>query len=100
MPVVKGKGLATGGWKKLIKQFENRPSRGEQSNSLDMVLGASFDALGEKTQEQFLKMAVLAAGAVATIEMLTCLWEIQVLMACLLPCGFASRHFRGVDLSS
>ena len=92
MPVVKGKGLTTGGWKKLIREFESRLGRGEQSTSLDMVLGASFDALGEKEQEQFLKMAVLAAGAVAPTEMLANLWGIQVLMARL--------HLMGLHLGS
>lgn len=101
MPVVKGKkGLTTRGWKKLIKEFENRLGHGEQSTSLGMVLGVSFDALAEKKQDQFLKMAVLAAGAVATTEMLTCLWETQVLVACLLPCGFASGRFMDVELIS
>ncbi|CAM9716370.1 unnamed protein product, partial [Hapterophycus canaliculatus] len=79
MPVVKGKGLSAGAWKELTKRFENvvkmMRSRGEQSSSLSMVLEASFDALAESKQEEILKTAVLAAGAVAPIEMLLNLWE-------------------------
>eukprot|EP00752_Nemacystus_decipiens_P009503 g8495.t2 len=81
MPVVKGKGLMAGAWEELMKLFENvaklMRARGDQSSSLDMVLEASFDALSERKQEEILKMAVLAAGAIAPIEMLLNLWEIK-----------------------
>ena len=82
MPVVKGKGLTPVPWEELIKTFENLAkmmrARGEQLSSLNTVLEASFDALAERKQEEVLKTAVLAAGAVAPIEMLLNLWEIQV----------------------
>ncbi|CAM9754953.1 unnamed protein product, partial [Pylaiella littoralis] len=81
MRVVKGKGLTAGAWEELIKLFENMArmmrARGEQSSSIKLVLETSFDALAEKRQEECLKMAVLAAGAVAPVEMLLNLWEIQ-----------------------
>lgn len=82
MSVVKGKGLTPDAWEELIKLFENvaklMRARGEQSTSLNMVLGASFDALSERRQEEMMKMAVMAPGVVASIEMLLNLWEIQV----------------------
>lgn len=82
MPIVKGKGLIAGAWAKLVKELENvaktMRARGEQSTSLKLVLETSFDALSARKQEEFLKMAVMAAGAVAPIEMLLNLWEIQV----------------------
>eukprot|EP00752_Nemacystus_decipiens_P009200 g8218.t1 len=81
MPVVKRKGLMAGAWEELIRLFENvakmMRARGDQSSSIDMVLEASFDALSERKQEEILKMAVLAAGAIAPIEMLVNLWEIK-----------------------
>ncbi|CAM9222589.1 unnamed protein product [Pylaiella littoralis] len=81
MPVVKGRGLTASAWEKLIKEFEivakKERVRGEQSTSLGMVLAASFDALAQRKQEEFLKIAVLAPGAVARIEMLLNLWELQ-----------------------
>lgn len=52
--------------------------RGDQTASLNMVLGTSFGCLSEQKQEKFLKMAVLAAGVVAPTEMLLNLWETQV----------------------
>ncbi|CAM9419423.1 unnamed protein product [Scytosiphon promiscuus] len=81
MPVVKGKGLTVGAWEELMKLFENAATMmwesGEESTSLDVVLGVSFNALAGKQREEFLKMAVLAPGAVAPIEMLQNLWEIE-----------------------
>lgn len=82
MPVVKGKGLTTGAWEELTKHLENvakmMRARGEQSSSLNTVLEASFDALAEIKQEEILKTAVLAAGAVGPIEMLLNLWGTKV----------------------
>ena len=82
MPVVKGKGLAAGAWKELIKLFENVTTMmwepGEESRSLDVVLGASFNALAARKREELLKMAVLAPSAVAPFEMLLNLWDIEV----------------------
>ncbi|CBN74851.1 NB-ARC and TPR repeat-containig protein [Ectocarpus siliculosus] len=81
MPVVKGKGLKDGAWEELIEEFENVTTimwePGEESRNLDMVLGASFNALAARKREEFLRMAVLAPGAVAPFEMLRNLWEIQ-----------------------
>lgn len=82
MPVVKGKGLTAGAWEELTRHFENvakmMRARGEQSSSLNTVLEASFDALAEIKQEEILKTAVLAAAAVAPIEMLLNLWGTKV----------------------
>ncbi|CAN0459970.1 unnamed protein product [Ectocarpus sp. 12 AP-2014] len=81
MPAVKGKGLRAGAWEDLINAFENvakkMRARGQQSSSIKVVLETSFDSLAVRKQEEFLKMAVLAAGAVAPIEMLRNLWEIE-----------------------
>ncbi|CAM9587498.1 unnamed protein product, partial [Ectocarpus fasciculatus] len=81
MPAVKGKGLRAGAWEELIRSFENVATLmwefGETSTSLDVVLGASFNALAARKRQEFLKMAVLAAGALAPIEMLRNLWEIE-----------------------
>ncbi|CAB1107479.1 unnamed protein product [Ectocarpus sp. CCAP 1310/34] len=52
-------------------------ARGQQSSSITVVLETSFDTLAARKQEEFLKMAVLAAGALAPIEMLRNLWEIE-----------------------
>ena len=83
MPAVKGKGLTAAAWEELARLFENNAGKkgrdkGEQSTSLHAVLGASLDALSTHRHEEMLKTAVLAAGAVAPIEMLLNLWEIQV----------------------
>ena len=83
MTVVKGKGLTAGAWKELIKEFENGAKKmdacGEDSSdSLGFVLETSFTALPARKKEGFKKMAVLAAGAVAPIEMLCNLWQTQV----------------------
>lgn len=83
MSAVKGKGLTAAAWEELARLFENKAGKkgrvkGEQSTSLHAVLGASLNALSERKQEEMLKTAVLAAGAVAPIEMLLNLWEIQV----------------------
>lgn len=89
MPVVKGKGLTAGAWKELVKLFEDRVAmicaRGEQSSSLEMVLEASFNTLPHRNKEEVLKTAVLAAGAVAPVEMLRSLWETEVRVAHLQP---------------
>ncbi|CAM9900520.1 unnamed protein product [Ectocarpus sp. 4 AP-2014] len=81
MSVVKGKGLTAVAWEELAKELENvakkMRARGEQSSSIKVVLETSFDSLAVRKQEEFLKMAVLAAGAVAPIEMLRNLWEIE-----------------------
>ncbi|CAN0023190.1 unnamed protein product [Ectocarpus fasciculatus] len=81
MSAVKGKGLTPGAWEKLAKELENvakkMRARGQQSSSIKVVLETSFDSLAVRKQEEFLKMAVLAAGAVAPIEMLRNLWEIE-----------------------
>lgn len=82
MSVVEGRGLTAGAWEELIKLFENVATMmwesGEESKSLDEVLGASFSALAAKKRKEFLKMAVLAPGAVAPIEMQRNLWETEV----------------------
>ncbi|CAM9318329.1 unnamed protein product [Ectocarpus sp. 8 AP-2014] len=81
MSAVKGKGLRAGAWEDLINAFENvakkMRARGQQSSSIKVVLETSFDSLAVRKQEDFLKMAVLAAGAIAPIEMLRNLWEIE-----------------------
>ncbi|CAB1108053.1 unnamed protein product [Ectocarpus sp. CCAP 1310/34] len=80
MPIVKGKGLTAGAWTKLFKELENvakkMRARGEQSTSLKLVIETSFDALLARKREE---MSVMAAGAVAPIEMLLNLWGIQVM---------------------
>lgn len=83
MSVVKGNGLTAAAWDELARLFENNAGKkgrvkGEQVTSLHMVLGASLDSLSERKQEEMLKIAVLAPGAVAPIEMLLNLWEMQV----------------------
>ncbi|CAN0538709.1 unnamed protein product, partial [Ectocarpus sp. 12 AP-2014] len=82
MSVVKGKGLTAVAWEELANELENvakkMRARGEQSSSIKVVLETSFDSLAARKQGEFLKMAVLAAGAVAPIEMLRNLWEIEV----------------------
>ncbi|CAM9971540.1 unnamed protein product [Ectocarpus sp. 8 AP-2014] len=81
MSVVKGKGLTAVAWEELADELENvakkMRARGEQSSSIKVVLETSFDSLAARKQEEFLKMAVLAAGALAPIEMLRNLWEIE-----------------------
>ncbi|CAN0249525.1 unnamed protein product, partial [Ectocarpus sp. 13 AM-2016] len=81
LSVVKGKGLTAVAWEELANELENvakkMRARGEQSSSIKVVLETSFDTLAVRKQEEFLKMAVLAAGAVAPIEMLCNLWEIE-----------------------
>ncbi|CAN0119504.1 unnamed protein product, partial [Ectocarpus sp. 4 AP-2014] len=81
MSVVKGKGLTAVAWEELANELENvakkMRARSEQSSSIKVVLETSFDSLAVRKQEEFLKMAVLAAGAVAPIEMLRNLWEIE-----------------------
>ena len=81
-PVVKGKGLTAGAWVKLIEELEvvaeKMRVRGEQSTSVKLVFETSLDALTRRKQDLLMKMAVLAAGAVAKVEMLVNLWEMQV----------------------
>ncbi|CAN0367181.1 unnamed protein product [Ectocarpus sp. 6 AP-2014] len=81
MSVVRGKGLTAVAWEELAKELENvakkMRARSEQSSSIKVVLETSFDSLAVRKQEKFLKMAVLAAGALAPIEMLRNLWEIE-----------------------
>lgn len=83
IPVVKGQGLVADGWRELSKLFDNTAkmmrARGEQSSSLGTVLEASFDTLSETKQEKVLMTAVLAAGAVASVQMLLNLWDTKVL---------------------
>ena len=82
MTVVKRKGLTAGAWEELIKEFENVAKKmdacGEDSHSLGLVLETNFTDLPARKKEEFKKMAVLAAGAVAPIEILRKLWETQV----------------------
>ncbi|CAM9168776.1 unnamed protein product [Ectocarpus sp. 13 AM-2016] len=81
MAVVKGKGLTAGAWEVLIEDLtdvsEKMRGRGEQSTSLKVVLETSLDALTRKKQDFVFKLAVLAPGAGAPIDMLLNLWEIQ-----------------------
>ncbi|CAN0272778.1 unnamed protein product [Ectocarpus sp. 12 AP-2014] len=81
MSVVEGRGLTAGAWEELIKLFENTATMmwesGLEATSLDVVLGASLSALAAKKRKEFLKMAVLAPGADAPIEMLRNLWETE-----------------------
>ena len=55
---------------------------GEESKSLDVVLGVSFTGLAARKRGELLKMAVLAPGAMAPIGMLQNLWKTDV------RCGF------------
>eukprot|EP00752_Nemacystus_decipiens_P017213 g15421.t2 len=81
MPVVQGKGLAAGVWRKLIDEFENVATKmeasDEDSNSLNVILETSFSALTLTKKREFKKTAVLAPAAVASIEMLQNLWETE-----------------------
>ncbi|CAM9165046.1 unnamed protein product [Ectocarpus sp. 8 AP-2014] len=78
---VKGKGLTAVAWEELAKSFENvakkMRARGQHSSSIKVVLETSFDFLAVQKQAEFLRMSVLAAGALAPIEMLRNLWEIE-----------------------
>ena len=82
MPVVKGKGLTAGAWGKLIEELENvamkMEASDEDSDSLNVVLETSFNALTLRKKLAFKKTAVLAPGAVAPTEMLLNLWEIEM----------------------
>lgn len=82
MPIVKGKGFTARAWKQLVKTFTNvttkMEARGEELDSLNMVLETSFNALATRKKDSLRRMAVLAAGAAAPVEMLLNLWEIQV----------------------
>lgn len=82
LPVVKGNGLTASAWEELIEVLENTAKTmgfsGGQSQSLDVVLEASFSSLGARKRKEFLKMAVLASGAIAPIEMLLNLWQTGV----------------------
>lgn len=42
------------------------------------VLDSSFDELGASKQRMFLRVAVLAKGALVPEDMLTNLWEVEV----------------------
>ncbi|CAM9432773.1 unnamed protein product [Ectocarpus sp. 12 AP-2014] len=81
MSVVKGRGLTSVAWEELAKELENvakkMRARGQESSSIKVVLETSFDTMAARKQEEFLKMAVLAAGTLAPIEMLRNLWEIE-----------------------
>lgn len=85
MSIVKGQGSDAGAWDQLHKYLENKwnmqKAKGEVGSSLDRVLDASFDALGGRKQKEFLRMAVLAKGALAPIDMLLNLWGIEVSMS-------------------
>lgn len=82
MPAVKGKGLTAGAWEELITEFGSSVAKveacGEELNSLNLVLDTSFNALSTRKKANFKKMAVLAAGATAPIEMLLNLWQTEV----------------------
>ena len=82
MPVVKEKGLTASAWEQLSVLLENGPemmrATGDQFMSLNMVVFDSFNALSARKQEELLRMAVLAPGAVAPIDMLHNLWETEV----------------------
>ncbi|CAN0575682.1 unnamed protein product [Ectocarpus sp. 12 AP-2014] len=87
LSVVKGKGLTAGAWRKLIDELENVVTKMEasleDSNSLNVVLETSFNALTFRKKQAFKKTAVLAPGAVASTEMLLNLWETEVRCGCL-----------------
>eukprot|EP00752_Nemacystus_decipiens_P014746 g13130.t2 len=79
MPVVKGNGSTAGAWVKLIEELEDVATKmeasDEVSDSLNVVLETSFNALKVAAKRAFKKTAVLAPGAVASIDMLLNLWE-------------------------
>eukprot|EP00752_Nemacystus_decipiens_P005175 g4696.t1 len=81
MPVVKGNGLTPGAWGKLIEELEDVATKmeasDEDSDSLNVVLETSFNALTVAAKRAFMKTAVLAPGAVASIDMLLNLWEAE-----------------------
>lgn len=87
MAVVTEKGSTAAAWEELAKEFENGAGMmweiGQQSSSIDLALQTSFAALSKRKRVEMLKMAVLAAGAIAPIEMLLNLWETEVRIASL-----------------
>lgn len=82
MPAVKGRGFSAQAWHDLHRDLYNKAkmllAKGGMKSSLNHVLDASFDKLGASKQRAFLRMAVLAKGAVAPEDMLMNLWEIEV----------------------
>lgn len=82
VPIVKGKGLTASAWKELIKTITNVAMKmemcGGELDSLNMVLETSFNALSARKKQELKRLAVLATGAVAPVEMLLHLWELEV----------------------
>eukprot|EP00752_Nemacystus_decipiens_P007317 g6548.t1 len=80
-PIVKGNGLTADAWGKLIEELEDVTTKmeasDEGSDSLNVVLETSFNALTLAKKRAFKKMAVLAPGVVASTEMLLNLWETE-----------------------
>ncbi|CAB1104776.1 unnamed protein product [Ectocarpus sp. CCAP 1310/34] len=72
------KGLTAGAWGKLIELEDvatKMEASDEDSDSLNVVLETSFNALTLTKKREFKKSAVLAPGAVVSTEMLLNLWE-------------------------
>lgn len=82
VPVVKERGSTVSAWEELTQLVENKVGMvkpyGGDSDKFTSILQTSFNALPRRTQNSLLKMAVMAAGAVASIEMLRNLWEMKV----------------------
>lgn len=77
MSVVADAPMSASAWRKLhnsLKMREGLQYGESQHSSLNTVLGASFDELGQEQRARFLKLAVLAHGVVAPSEMLRHLW--------------------------
>lgn len=80
--MVKGRGLTADAWGRLIKELDDVAAKmeasDEDSDSFNVVLETSFNALTTAKKRAFKKMAVLAPSAVASTEMLLNLWETEV----------------------
>eukprot|EP00903_Cladosiphon_okamuranus_P015425 g14248.t1 len=81
MPVMKGKGVIADALSKLVDELENVTTKmqacDDGSDSLNVVLETSFNALTLSKKRELKKTAVLAPGAVASTEMLLNLWQTE-----------------------
>lgn len=64
--------MTTGACETLLKLFENVSKKtrvhGERATSLEMFLEITFEALSQRKQGWFLKLAELTTGAIAAME--------------------------------
>lgn len=65
-------------WKlhdKLRKKAQLQGWKRMEQKPLRVILGVSYEGLGEEQQEDFVKLAVIPYDATATFEMLCHLWD-------------------------